>query len=167
MNNLIKLGKITAPVGIKGELRVYPYTDDMTRFSDIKSLLLDGQDHKIQKARYQKNMVVLKLSGIDDRNAAELHINKELFLRREDLWEVPENTYFVDDIMGIRVVNEEGTFEGTLTDIMNNPAHDLYQITPAGGGQSFILPAVREFIRNVDLENHVMTVKLIDGMTEL
>ncbi|MCF0151084.1 MAG: 16S rRNA processing protein RimM [Firmicutes bacterium] len=167
MNHLIKLGRITAPVGIKGELRVYPYTDDMTRFSDIKSLLLDGQDRTIQKARYQKNMVILKLSGIDDRNTAELHINKELFLRREDLWEIPEDTYFVDDIMGIRVVSEDGAFEGTLTAILPNPAHDLYQITPAKEGAPFVVPAVKEFIRKVDLTEGVMTVKLIEGMTEL
>ena len=71
MNEPIRLGRITAPVGIKGEMRVYPYTDDMTRFSDIKKVLIEGREYPVSRARYQKDMVVLKLEGIDDRNAAE------------------------------------------------------------------------------------------------
>ncbi|MBQ1419095.1 MAG: hypothetical protein IIY95_06765 [Firmicutes bacterium] len=83
----IKLGKITAPQGIKGEVRVYSYTDELTRFSEIEAVLLDGQKRKIQNTRYMKNMAVLKLEGVDDRNMAESLRNKELLLAKEDLWE--------------------------------------------------------------------------------
>ncbi len=159
----IKLGKITAPQGIKGEVRVYPYTDELTRFSEIESVLLDGQKRRIQKARYMKNMAVLKLEGIDDRNAAEVLRNKELLLAKEDLWEQPEDTYFIDDLVGSAVLSEDGTQIGSLKQVISRPAQDLYEIEKADGS-TFLLPAVKEFIRSVDPKNKIVTVKLIEGL---
>ncbi len=159
----IKLGKITAPQGIKGEVRVYPYTDELTRFSEIEAVLLDGQKRKIQNARYMKNMAVLKLEGVDDRNMAESLRNKELLLAKEDLWEQPEDTYFIDDLVGCDVVSEDGDSVGTLKNIISRPAQDLYEIERADGS-TFLLPAVKEFIKNVDLDNKTITIHLINGL---
>ena len=159
----IKLGKITAPQGIKGEVRVYPYTDELTRFSEIEAVLLDGQKRKIQNARYMKNMAVLKLEGVDDRNMAESLRNKELLLAKEDLWEQPEDTYFIDDLVGCDVVSEDGDSVGTLKNIISRPAQDLYEIERADGSM-FLLPAVKEFIKNVDLDNKTITIHLINGL---
>ncbi|MBR5981185.1 MAG: 16S rRNA processing protein RimM, partial [Firmicutes bacterium] len=139
--DIIKLGKITAPQGIQGEVRVYPYTDVPQRFSEIEAVLLDGRKRKIEKARYMKNMAVLKLEGIDDRNAAEAVRNRELLLAREDLWEQPEDTYFVDDLVGSAVVSEDGAAIGTLKQVHSRPAQDLYEIERADGS-TFLLPAV-------------------------
>ena len=161
--DIIKLGKITAPQGIKGEVRVYPYTDKLTRFSEIEAVLLNGKRCRIQKVRYMKNMAVLKLEGIDDRNAAEAVRNQELLLSREDLWEQPEDTYFVDDLVGCRVVSEDGTPVGTLKTIHSRPAQDLYEIEKTGGS-TFLLPAVKEFVRGVDIENKTITIHLIEGL---
>ena len=159
----IKLGKITAPQGIKGEVRVYPYTDELTRFSEIEAVLLDGQKRKIQNARYMKNMAVLKLEGVDDRNMAESLRNKELLLAKEDLWEQPEDTYFIDDLVGCDVVSEDGDSVGTLKNIISRPAQDLYEIERADGS-TFLLPAVKEFIKNVDLDNKTIIIHLINGL---
>lgn len=159
----IKLGKITAPQGIKGEVRVYPYTDELTRFSEIESVLLDGQKRKIQNARYMKNMAVLKLEGVDDRNMAESLRNKELLLAKEDLWEQPEDTYFIDDLLGCAVASEDGADVGTLKNIISRPAQDLYEIERADGS-TFLLPAVKEFIKNVDLDSKTITIHLINGL---
>jgi len=159
----IKLGKITAPQGIKGEVRVYPYTDELTRFSEIEAVLLDGQKRKIQNARYMKNMAVLKLEGVDDRNMAESLRNKELLLAKEDLWEQPEDTYFIDDLVGCDVVSEDGDSVGTLKNIISRPAQDLYEIKRADGS-TFLLPAVKEFIKNVDLDNKTIIIHLINGL---
>ncbi len=159
----VKLGKITAPQGIKGEVRVYPYTDELTRFSQIEAVLLQGRRLKIEKVRYMKNMAVLKLEGIDDRNGAENVRNQELLLAREDLWEQPEDTYFVDDILGSSVVTEEGTAVGTLKKIHSRPAQDLYEIEREDGS-FFLLPAVKEFIKAVDPQNKTITVHLIEGL---
>ena len=159
----IKLGKVTAPQGIKGEVRVYPYTDEITRFSEIEGVLLDGRKRKIQNARYMKNMAVLKLEGIDDRNAAEAIRGKELLLSKEDLWEQPEDTYFIDDLVGCAVVSEDGASVGMLKSIISRPAQDLYEIERADGS-AFLLPAVKEFVKNVDLTNKIITIHLINGL---
>ena len=161
--DIIKLGKITAPQGIKGEVRVYPYTDKPTRFSEIEAVLLNGRRCRIEKARYMKNMAVLKLEGIDDRNAAETMRNRELLLPREELWKQPEDTYFVDDLVGCAVVSEDGAPVGTLKTIHSRPAQDLYEIERADGS-SFLLPAVKEFVRHVDVANRIIIIHLIEGL---
>ena len=161
--DIIKLGKITAPQGIKGEVRVYPYTDKPTRFSEIEAVLLDGRRCRIEKARYMKNMVILKLEGIDDRNAAETMRNRELLLPREELWKQPEDTYFVDDLVGCAVVSEDGAPVGTLKTIHSRPAQDLYEIERADGS-SFLLPAVKEFIKDVKTDEKIIVIHLIEGL---
>ena len=162
----IELGQITSAVGIKGEVRVYPYTDEPGRFRQIKELELDGKYVGIESVRYQKNMVILKLSSIPDRNAAEAARGKKLYLDRERLWEVPENTYFVEDLIGMRVIRRDGSFCGTLKEVVGNPAHDMYRIEREDG-KSFLLPAVSQFIADVDTDGRVMTVDLIEGLEEL
>ncbi len=161
--NIIKLGKITAPQGIKGEVRVYPYTDKPTRFSEIEAVLLNGRRCRIEKARYMKNMAVLKLEGIDDRNAAEAVRNLELLLPREELWKQPEDTYFVDDLVGCAVVTEDGVPVGTLKSIHSRPAQDLYEIEKEDGS-TFLLPAVKEFIKSVKTDEKKVVIHLIEGL---
>ena len=161
--DIIKLGKITAPQGIKGEVRVYPYTDKPTRFSEIEAVLLDGRRCRIEKARYMKNMAILKLEGIDDRNAAEAMRNRELLLPREELWQQPEDTYFVDDLVGCAVVSEDGAPVGTLKTIHSRPAQDLYEVEREDGS-SFLLPAVKEFIKDVKTDEKIIVIHLIEGL---
>ncbi len=168
MADYIELGKITAPVGIKGELRVFPYTDEQTRFSAIEKLMAGGREYAVESVRYQKDMVVLKLKGVNDRNAAEALRGQILSLSRDDIWDNPGDTYFVKDLVGMSVVREDGTVVGTLSDVLENPANDLYEISPADPAKSaFLLPAVKEFILDVDTENRVMTVRLIEGLDSL
>ena len=159
----IRLGKITAPQGIKGEVRVYPYTDGPERLFQVEAAYLDGVRRRIEKVRVMKNLAVLKLEGIDDRNAAEAVRGRELLLPREELWEQEEDTYFIDDILGSAVVSEESLPVGTLKQIHSRPAQDLYEIERADGS-TFLLPAVKEFVRNVDTENRIITVHLIEGL---
>ncbi|MCQ2552452.1 MAG: ribosome maturation factor RimM, partial [Clostridia bacterium] len=103
--SLFKLGQITSPVGIKGEVRVYPYFSDITRFSDIKTVLLDEKECQVLSYRIDKNMLVVKLDGITDRNAAETLRNKFLYVPKEN-FKNPEGTYFVEDLIGVKVYDE-------------------------------------------------------------
>ncbi len=168
MADYIELGKITAPVGIKGELRVFPYTDEQTRFSAVKKLLAGGREYAVEAVRYQKDMVVLKLKGVDDRNAAEALRNQLLTISRDDIWDNPEDTYFVKDLVGMRVVSDDGKPIGTLSNVLENPANDLYEISPEDTSKpAFLVPAVKEFILDVDLENRVMTIHLMEGLDSL
>ncbi len=166
MTDFIELGKITAPVGIKGELRVFPYIDDQTRFSAVKKLLADGREYAVEHIRYQKDMPVIKLKGVDDRNAAEGFRGKVLSLSRDDIWENPEDTYFVDDLTGMDVVREDGSTVGILKSVTQNPAHDLYEIEKPDGS-SFLLPAVKSFVLKVDVKERRMTVFIPEGLDTL
>lgn len=161
----IKLGKITAPVGVKGEVRVYPYTDEPTRFSAIKELWVEDKPAIIENVRYQKNMVVVKLNISPDRNTAELLRNKELFLDRDKLWDVPEDTFFMQDILQSKCISEDGVELGKLTDLIENPAQDIFVITDNEGNEHLI-PAVKEFIKSVDDKNKIIVIHLIPGLFE-
>lgn len=166
MENIIKIGKITAAVGIKGEVRVFPYTDTPERFKQAKEIILNGKTVRVQSARVMKNMAVVKLEGVNSRNDAEALQNIELFIEREKLWKMPEDTYFTDDLVGCSVVREDGSACGTLTKVVANPGHDLYEITKEDGS-SFLLPAVKEFVLKVDLEAKQVTVHIIEGLENL
>ena len=162
-----KLGQITSPVGIKGEMRVYPYTDDTTRFSAVKTILVEGEKEprKLEKSRPDKNLVVIKLSGIDDRNASELYRGKNLFVDKAD-FPLDDDVFFADDIIGIEVFGDDGRKIGTVKNILNKPNQDIYEIEQEDG-KCFMLPAVKEFVIDVDTDEGRMTVHLIDGITDL
>ena len=161
----IKLGQVTAPVGIKGEIRVYPYLEQ-TRFSDIKRMCIeDLPPADVEKMRADKALLVIKLSGINDRNAAEALRGKNLYLSQGDRLDLGEDTYYVDDLVGMAVADEEGRPVGTLKSVITRPAQDLYEIQT--GDKSFLLPAVKEFILKVDTENRTVTVHLPEGIMEL
>lgn len=162
-----KLGQITSPVGIKGEMRVYPYTDDTTRFSAVKTILVEGEKEprKLEKYRPDKNLVVIKLSGIDDRNASELYRGKNLLVNKED-FPLDEDVFFADDIVGIEVYTEDGQRVGKVSNILNKPNQDIYEIEKEDG-KSFMLPAVKEFVLDVNVSEGKMTVHLIDGIMDL
>lgn len=166
MKDRITLGKITSAVGIKGEVRVYPYTDYIERFSEIKELQVESTVHKIERVSYRKNMVVLKLEGIDYRNLAEEQKGKKLYLNKEDMWEIPEDTYFVADLLGLNVLNEEGEHIGILTDVIQNSAQDIYEIQMENK-KKFLLPAVKEFVLSINIEGKNMVVRLIEGLVEV
>ena len=161
----IRLGQITAPVGIKGEIRVYPYLEQ-TRFSDIREVCMEnGAFVKIEKLRSDKNMLVIKLSGTDSRNDAEALRGKYLYLPEGAKLDLGEDTYLTDKLKGCRIV-EEGKELGIVTDIISRPYQDIYEVTKPDG-KVFSIPAVKEFIKDVDTEAQIITVKLPEGLTEL
>ena len=155
--DLFRLGKITSPVGIKGEMRVYSYLDELTRFSDIGEVLLDGRRVKVEKVRFQKNMAVVKL--------AELLRGKDLYIEKAEL-DLGEDTYFTDELTGCAVVDGEGNKLGTLAEVIANPAHDLYRVEKEDGS-SFLMPAVKAFITSLEPENRLIRVSLPEGLTSL
>ena len=163
---LRKLGQITSPVGIKGEVRVYPYFD-ISLFSDVKKILIEGETEyrNLERFRQDKNMLVLKLSGVDDRNASEGLRNKYLVLPEDEMFDLPDDTYFIDDLIGMSVLDENNNLIGRLVDVNQNSKQDLYVIDT--GSKTFMLPAVEEFILDIDIENKKMSVKLIDGIVDL
>ncbi|WP_165445388.1 ribosome maturation factor RimM [Bacilliculturomica massiliensis] len=162
----IKIGQITNAVGIKGELRVYPYVSDPRRFSEIEELYVEMERRTVTGVRFMKNMVVLRLAGVDTRNDAEAMKGKDLFLDREEMWEMEDDSYLIGDLIGTAVFSEDGEAVGRLVNVVQNSSQDLYEIQQESG-KRFLLPAVKEFILDVNTAEKRMTVKLIEGLTEI
>lgn len=160
-----KLGQIVNAVGLKGESKVYPYTDYKERFEELDWLYVEEKKYEIEKVRYNGNMAIIKFAGVSDRNAAEALKGKYLYVDRENARELDEDEYFVPDLIDIEVKDEEGNHMGRLSDVIQNSAQDVYEIQ-MDDGKKFMIPAVAAFILKVDIDNRVMTVRLIEGMID-
>lgn len=161
----ILMGKVVNVVGLKGELKIYSYTDRNERFEELDKIWLDNKVHAIENVRYQNKVVILKLEGINDRNKAEEQRNKNVYIEESDLQQLPEDTYYVRDLIGISVVTEDGEL-GIITDVIQNSAQDLYEVKTAEGKKIYI-PVVKEFVTEVDVEAGIVKVTLPEGLLDL
>ncbi|MDD3168024.1 MAG: ribosome maturation factor RimM [Eubacteriales bacterium] len=161
----IKVGQAVNVVGLKGELKVYHYSDYKERFEELTKIYLENTQYKITGVRYLKDMVILKLQGIDDRTEAEKHKGEDIYIDKEDIRVLPEDTYYIFDLIGLSVVDEQGSRIGTVSDVIQNRAQDLYEVERENTNK-FLIPAVDEFILKIDMDSRTMTVKLIEGLME-
>ena len=167
MEDLLKVGVITTTHGVRGEVKVFPTTDDAERFLELEYVLLDtGRELRrldIKNVRFFKNLVILKFDGIDNINDIEKYKGKDLWIPREEAQELGEAEYYIADLQGLNVVLEDGTEFGTLRDVMETGANDVYIIDSNEHGE-VLLPAIKECILDVDLEKNTMTVHLMKGL---
>ena len=167
MEDLLKVGVITTTHGVRGEVKVFPTTDDAERFLELEYVLLDtGRELRrldIKNVRFFKNLVILKFDGIDNINDIEKYKGKDLWIPREEAQELDEDEYYIADLQGLNVVLEDGTEFGTLRDVMETGANDVYIIDSNEHGE-VLLPAIKECILDVDLEKNTMTVHLMKGL---
>ena len=163
----IKVGKIVNAVALRGEVKIYSYSDCKERFEELSRLLIDGDmELEIENVRYQKNMVIVKFMSLDDRINAEALKEKDVYITEDDLAELPEDTFYIRDLIGCRVFDaENGRLIGVVSDLIQNSAQDIYQIELEKGGQALI-PAVGQFIRSVDVSEKVIKVSLIPGLID-
>ena len=167
MEDLLKVGVITTTHGVRGEIKVFPTTDDAERFLELEYVLLDtGRELRrldIKNVRFFKNLVILKFDGIDNINDIEKYKGKDLWIPREEAQELGEDEYYIADLQGLNVVLEDGTGFGTLRDVLETGANDVYIIDSNEHGE-VLLPAIKECILDVDLEKNTMTVHLMKGL---
>ncbi|NLY73481.1 MAG: 16S rRNA processing protein RimM [Tissierellia bacterium] len=155
---MILVGRTTKTVGLKGEIRVYLHQADLIELGE--SYYLDGQAHTIEKLRFNKNTATIKFSQIDSIEEAEDYLNLDLYRRKEDI-SLDQDEYFYSELLGLRVLSEEGDYLGEIVDIIQPSVQNVYVIK---GEVEFLLPAVEEFIVSIDLEKREMTVSLIEGL---
>lgn len=167
MDNFIEIGQIVNSYGIKGFFKVVPFTDDITRFDSLEKIYIEKnkklEKKEIEEVKYHKNLVLLKIKGIDDINDTEQYKNCYIKIDRSDAVKLSENSYFIADLMGIEVYTEENELLGNITDIFPTGSNDVYVVKDELGKQ-VLLPAIKEVIKNVDIENRKMIVKLIPGL---
>lgn len=151
----LELGKIVNTFGLKGEIKVYPYVDYISK---VKKVYIKNSLMEIERARYQKNIAIVKLKGIDTIEQAEELKNLSIEMEREDAPTLPNGTYYINDLIGFDVYTDEGKLLGKLDDIFNTGANDIYQVG------EILLPAIKEVIKQIDTENKKITVHLIKGL---
>ena len=157
MENVFKIGLITKPQGIKGELKVNPLTDDVSRFSRLKKVLIDGVEHKVLSAKIGSDAVIISILGVTDRNSAELFRGKFLCVERKDAVKLPENTYFVADIEGSTLVTDEDRVVGTIIEV-TEARTDVFTVKTVDN-RILRFPFLKDLLVSVDIENKVVTVK--------
>ncbi len=167
MQKRLEVGQIVNTFGIKGEVKVTPFTDDINRFDDLKKVYVktrkDDELYKVEGVRYHKNMVLLKLEGIENPEQAELLKNAFLEINREDAVPLRKGQYFIADLIGLEVYTDEGKLLGKVDNIYNTGANDIYIVKDELGKQ-VLLPGIKEVIKQVDLENEKIIVHLIPGL---
>ena len=168
ISELFHVGGIITTHGLKGEVRIYPTTEDVHRFSELDELFLE--DHKgnlylvhIASVRYQKGQVLLSFKEFSDINAIEPYKKCQLYVDREHATPLGEGEYYVADLIGLKVVSDDGTYSGTLYDVMETGANDVYEIH-GDDGSSFLLPAIKQCILDVDMNEKIMTIHILDGL---
>lgn len=163
----ISVGVVSGAHGIKGELKVLPTTDEPGRFRLLKSISLEYpantlKEYPVQAVRFQKSAVLLKLDGIDNRTNAEQLKGLELKIPRDSCLKLPEDHYYYFQLIGLLVYSVDGEYLGKLTDVMEMPANDVYIIKDAAN--EFLIPAIKDVIKAVDLENGIMTIEVLEGL---
>jgi len=169
MEDLLRVGVITTTHGISGEVKVFPTTDDIRRFDDLKTAVLkhrNGQTEvHIGGVKYFKNLVILKIDEITSVEQAGLYRNAELYVRREDAVPLEEGEYYIGDLIGMKVITDDGKTLGTLTDVMETGANDVYIVTTPEK-KELLLPAIDECILAIDTQENICRVHIMKGLLD-
>ena len=167
MEEYFEIGQIVNHFGIKGMVKVNPFTDDISKFEELKTILLEQNkkliEVQIEEVKYSKNQVLLKLKGINTVEDAEKYRGCYLKIARKDAKKLPKDTYFIADLIGTTVYTEEGVLLGKVQDIYNSGASDIYVVKDDNDKQ-ILLPAINEVIKDIDIEQEKITVHLIKGL---
>lgn len=170
MEQRFQVGVITSTHGVRGEVKVFPTTDDATRFKKLKQVILDtGKEDvelEITGVKFFKNMVILKFKGIDDMDTANKYRQKSLYVTRENAVKLRKNEYFIADLIGLRVTSDEGEELGVIEDVLQTGANDVY-VVKGETGEEILFPAIKECIKEVDIEEGTMLVHVLPGLREL
>lgn len=167
MQDFLEIGQIVNTFGINGLLKIKPFTDNIKRFDKLKKVyIVDKNNLKefvIEEVKYHKGLVLLQLKGIYDMNTAEKYKGMYLKIKREDAVQLPKNSYFIADLLGLQVYDENNILLGYLEDIFPTGSNDVYVVKTQDGKQ-ILLPAIKSVIKNIDLQTKKITVKLIEGL---
>ena len=169
METKLQVGVISSTHGVRGEVKVFPTTDDVKRFKRLKEVILDtGKEEltlEIEGVKFFKQFVILKFKGYDNINDIEKYKGKSLFVTRANAVRLRRDEYFIADLQGLTVVDEEDKVLGILRDVVETGANDVYIIDMADG-REVLVPAIKECILHVDVEAGKMQIHLMDGLLD-
>lgn len=168
MEQLLQIGIISSTHGVRGEVKVFPTTDDVNRFKRLKEVILDtGKEQmqlQIEGVKFFKQFAILKFKGYDNINDIEKYRGKSLFVTRDNAVKLKKDEYFIADLIGMKVENEDASFCGILMDVITTGANDVYVVDC--GGREVLIPAIKDCILSVDLNKNEMKVHLLEGLLD-
>ena len=169
MEDLLQVGAITSTHGVRGEVKVFPTTDDVKRFSKLKEVELETPTGTttlhIKGVKYFKQFAILKFEEYDSLNDVESIKGRKLFVTRKNAVKLQKDEYFIADLIGMKVVDPEIQVEGELMDVLQTGANDVYDIT-LSDGRNFLLPAIADCIKKVDMKERVITIHILEGLLD-
>lgn len=170
MNDYFRVGVIANTHGIRGEVKVFPTTDHVERFQDLKQVILDTGKEKIdleiQGVKYFKNMAILKFKGIDNINDIEKYKGKDLLVTRENAVELEEDEFYLADVLDAKVITDEGKELGVISDILETGANDVF-VVKTESGKELLFPVTKECILDIDTDEMVVTVHVLPGLLDI
>lgn len=170
MEDLLRVGVITSTHGIAGEVNVFPTTDDPARFKVLKQCILktdrETMELDVCGVKFHKNLVILKFKQFNNINQVEKFRQAELYVTRANAVPLEEGEYFICDLIGLLVVDEDGKEIGHITDVIQTGANDVYEIT-SDDNKTYLFPVIKECILNVDLEAGKVTAHVMKGLMDL
>lgn len=161
----ILIGKIVNTHGIKGEVKVYPYTDDIVHLSKLKCIYLDAtlqKKYKIMSSKIWKDMLILKMENIHSIEEAQALKGIDIYIEKEDISHL-EDTYYVEDLIGMNVIDENGKGIGKITYVFHTGANDVYEVKTLEQKEIY-LPAIKDVIKEVDIKNKKVQIKMMEGL---
>ena len=163
----LEIGQIVNTFGIKGMVKVKPFTDNIRRFDELKTVYVEKNgnqtEYEIEEVKYHKDMVLIKFKGIDKVEQAEMLRNSYLTVSRDSVEKLEEGRYYIVDLLGLEVYTDEQILLGTLEDIFNTGSNDIYVVKDKQGKQ-ILLPAIQDVIKQIDIENKKIIVHLLPGL---
>ena len=170
MTEQFQVGVIAGTHGIKGDVKVFPTTDDPKRFRKLEKVYLTFRgkttQHTVSNVRFQSKFVLLHLSDIDTPEEARLYRTLPLMIDRKDAIPLPEGRWYIADLIGLKVLEEDGSVLGTLTEVIQTGANDVYEVH-SEDGEEILIPAIKDCLLDVKPEEGYMTVHLLPGLREL
>ena len=162
----IEIGGVVNTHGLRGDLKIQPWCDDPEIFYDLKEIYIDETKYEIENARLHKTCVLLKVKGVDSINDAERLKNKTAFVERAALGELPEGTYYICDLLGLRVETKDGKVLGVIDDIIKTGSNDVYVLKSENSKKPILIPVIDEVVKEVNIEAGYVTVELLKGLID-
>ena len=159
----INIGKVVTTHGVRGDVKVYPHTNVEDMFNKLKKIYIGEEEYKISSVKYAKGCPVLNIDGLNTVEEGQKLVGRQVYADEKNLPKLEEDNYYLKDIIGCTALDEQENIIGKITDVIFTGANDVYEIT-VGDGRKILVPAVKEFILNVDIVEKKIKVKLIEGM---
>lgn len=169
MREYLKVGQILKPHGVKGEVKVYPLTDNYKRYSKLKKVFttkndVDFSSIEIESVKYVKEFPIIKLKGIDTVNDAEKLRQEYIYVDRENAVKLPKDSYFIADLLGMTVITDEGETLGEVVSVFPTGSNDVYEVKSPNHKNNILLPAIKDVILDINIESREMKVHILEGL---